>query len=64
MSYPELQVIHELEECDGWKIEYFVKLLIQQSKYRKLKEEIELRQQEIQQGQTWTHEEIWNAVNV
>ena len=41
---------------------YFAKLLLKQEKYKKLKEEIEDRKKEIERGEIFTHDEIWNKL--
>ena len=64
MSILKRDIINRLEEEDKGKIEYFVTLLIHQSKYRVLKKEIEERRKEIQAGEVMTHNDIWNKMNV
>jgi len=43
---------------------YFARLLISQSKYRRLQQEVLERKQEIKKGETLTHQEIWDKVDV
>ena len=43
---------------------YFANLLLKQKKYQKLREEIEEREKEIERGEIFTHEEIWEKLNV
>ncbi|GAB6888903.1 hypothetical protein JCM13304A_24030 [Desulfothermus okinawensis JCM 13304] len=64
MDIRALNLIERLEKSDQEKIIYFLKLLINQEKYRKLKEEVELRKKEIERGEIFTHEEIWNKIDV
>jgi hypothetical protein len=64
MPISEMDVIDRLDKDDKEKIVYFINLLIRQTKYRTLREEIEKRREEIKAGDVLTHEEIWNKVNV
>ncbi|HFQ94309.1 MAG TPA: hypothetical protein ENK32_09885 [Anaerolineae bacterium] len=64
MSVVEMDVIEKLDEEDKEKIAYFASLLMRQTKYRHLKKEIEERREEIKQGETLTHSEIWDSMNV
>ena len=59
-----MDIINRLEDDDKGKIEYFVTLLIHQSKYRVLKKEIQERRKEIQAGEIIKHNDIWNKMNV
>ena len=53
-------VIENLDKEDKEKVSYFIRLLLKQAKYRQLKEEIASRRDEIQRGETLTHDEIWD----
>ncbi len=65
MSDPlEKTLIDKLDHEDSEKVSYFVKLLMRQSKYRRLQEEVSERRQEIKRGDTLTHKEIWKDLNV
>ena len=56
----EFQFLEKLDNIDKEKVSYFIRLLLNQSKYRKLKKEITLRRMEIKNGETLPHNEIWN----
>lgn len=58
-----MDVIEKLDQEDKEKIAYFVNLLLQQTKYHHLKKKVEGRRKEIKQGQTLTHNQIWNQMN-
>jgi len=60
----ELMIIKKLDDLDQKKIRYFLKLLINQRKYEKLRQEIAERRQEIVKGNTATHGEIWQQIDV
>ena len=64
MSILKMDIINRLKDEDKGKVEYFVNLLIHQSKYRVLKKEIEERRKEIQTGEVMTHNDIWDKMNV
>ena len=51
-----------LDNEDKNKILEFINILIKQSKYNKLRKEIELRRAEVQTGQILSHEEIWQDI--
>ena len=59
-----LKIIEKLDKADQEKITYFVKLLLNKSKYEKLKEELSMRRDEIDKGEILNHDEIWNKLNV
>ncbi len=59
----EFSVLERLDD-DKYKIKYFIQLLMQQTKYKKLKEEIQARREEISRGEILTHDEIWNHLDV
>ncbi|MHB2149145.1 hypothetical protein ACX8XP_08825 [Calditrichota bacterium LG25] len=64
MNELDLKVLERLDKDDREKITYFIRLLLNQSKYRKLKEEISKRRDEIVRGDSLNHDEIWNKLNV
>ncbi len=57
-------LLQHLDKQDQEKVLYFAELLLKQSKYQLLKEEIDSRRNEIKQGQVLSHNEIWNELNV
>jgi len=59
-----LNILTKLDVEDKEKIIYFANLLLKQKKYQKLREEIEERKKEIERGEVFTHEEIWEKLNV
>jgi len=64
MAISESNILEKLDNVDKEKVSYFIRLLLNQSKYRKLKEELFLRRKEIQQGETLTHDNVWGTLNV
>ncbi len=64
MTQLEFDVIEKLDGNDKQKIEYFIKLLLKQSKYRKLRDQIKRRKREINKGEILTHDELWKSLNV
>ena len=64
MSTIEIDVIEKLEKNDQDKVSYFLQLLLNQNKYKKLKEEIYLRRKEIKNKDILTHDEMWNLLDV
>ncbi len=64
MTTADLKVLEKLDKADQEKITYFLKLLLNKSKYNKLKEEISIRRDEIIKGETLNHEEIWHKLDV
>ena len=62
MSTLDWKVLEKLDKADQEKITYFLKLLLNQSKYKKLKEEISVRRDEIVKGELLNHDEIWNKL--
>ncbi len=58
----ELNKLDNLDQEDREKIEYFIKLLMNQNKYKKLQKEIEERRNEIKNGEILSHDEIWEAM--
>ena len=64
MNTLDLNVLDKLDKADQEKIMYFLNLLLNKSKYKKLKEEISIRRDEIARGETLIHNEIWNNIDV
>ena len=64
MEMVDIEILEKLDKTDQEKLLYFAKLLLKQKKYRKLKEEIENRKKEIERGEIFTHDEIWNKLDV
>ena len=51
-----------LEETDRDILIYFAYTLLKKEKYKKLREEIEKRREEIKRGEVLTHNEIWEKI--
>ncbi len=64
MTELDLKILEKLDNQDQEKVAYFLRLLLNQSKYKRLKAEISERRKEIKKGNSLTHEEIWKEVNV
>ena len=64
MTTTDLKILEKLDQGDQEKIRYFLRLLLNKSKYNKLREEISIRRDEINKGETLTHEEIWHNLDV
>ncbi len=64
MRSDTIEIVEELDQSDQAKVTYFAKLLLKQEKYQALKTEIEQRREEIQQGESISHDEFWDALNV
>jgi len=64
MADVKMEVLEKLDREDREKVAYFVTLLVNQAKYRSLKEEIEKRRREVERGEVLEHEEIWKQLNV
>jgi len=64
MYSTNLRLIEKLDAEDQEKAAYFIKLLLEQSKYRKTKAELRERREEVQRGETLSHEEIWSQLDV
>ena len=64
MTVADFQILKKLDKNDQERIMYFLKLLLKQSKYRKLKQEIAMRREEIKRGDVLAHNEIWNQLDV
>ena len=59
-----MDILRKLDQEDQEKILYFAGLLLKQEKYKKLREEIEIRKMEIEKGDVLTHDEVWNRLDV
>jgi len=57
-------IFERLDKRDQEAVTYFLRLLLNKAKYRRLKEEIEQRRREIQKGDTLSHNEIWDQLDV
>ncbi len=64
MAVSAMNIIERLDQKDKEKVSYFIRLLLKQSKYQTLTKEITRRREEIQHGETLTHEAIWDQLNV
>jgi hypothetical protein len=64
MTIEDMNILEKLDRDDKERVFYFIRLLVSQSKYRKLKEEISMRREEIKKGEILTHEDIWNKIDV
>ncbi|RMG68342.1 MAG: hypothetical protein D6710_10240 [Nitrospirae bacterium] len=64
MSIQGLDVIDILDNEDKEKVAYFVSLLIEKKKYRNLLKELKARRAEIKKGQSFSHSEIWEKLDV
>ena len=64
LSTTDLEMLAKLDDKDQEKIKYFLKLLLEQIKYKDTKRQIISRRREIGKGQTLSHQDIWKAVNV
>jgi len=51
--------LEKLDKKDREKLLKLAKLLYEQKKYKKLREEVEERRKEIIKGEVLSHEEIW-----
>lgn len=60
MHTVNIRNFEKLDREDQEKIAYFLKLLLEQSKYQKTRAEVQERREEIERGDTLTHEEIWS----
>ena len=64
MSVAPINILEKLDQEDKDKVSYFIRLLLSQAQYRTLREELALRREEIQTGETLTHDEIWDSGHV
>lgn len=64
MAASEIGIIERLDQEDKEKVSYFIRLLLNKSKYQLLKKELAERRKEVQAGETLPHEDIWKQMNV
>lgn len=64
MALSEANIMERLDQEDKEKVSYFIRLLLNKSKYRALKKELAERRKEVKKGETLSHEEIWGQVDV
>lgn len=57
-------ILEKPDKEDKEKVSYFMRILMNQSKYRKLKEEISIRRKEIKKGETLIHDDFWDKLDV
>ncbi len=60
----DIDVLRRLDRDDREKMMYFLRLLLNQPKYAKLKEEVMRRREEVKRGDSLTHEEVWRRLDV
>ena len=60
----EMDLFSELDKGDREKVSYFLKLLLNQSKYKRLRREVASRRSEIRKGHVLSHDEVWGQVDV
>lgn len=64
MAVSEIGIIERLDQEDKEKVSYFIRLLLNKSKYQQLKKEVIARREEIKSGETISHEDLWKQMNV
>ena len=64
MAASATSILERLDQEDKEKVSYFIRLLLNKSKYQQLKKEISDRREEIESGETLSHEDIWKQMNV
>ena len=64
MAVAEANIMERLDQKDKEKVSYFIRLLLNKSKYQALKKEIAERRKEMKTGETLSHEEIWGQLDV
>lgn len=64
MAASEIGIIERLDQEDKEKVSYFIRLLLNKSKYQQLKKEVMARREEIKSGETISHEDLWKQMNV
>ena len=64
MYATDLQLFEQLDDEDREKARYFLKLLLEQEKYKKTKAELRERREEVKRGDILTHEEVWSQLDV
>ena len=57
-------ILEKLDKEDQQAVAYFLRLLLNKAKYRTLREQIEQRRREIENGDTLSHNEIWDQLDV
>jgi hypothetical protein len=60
----QMNEISRLDYEDKKKISYFANILLRKSKYKKMKNEITQARREITDGETVSHDAIWDSLNV
>ena len=58
------EALERLDPDDREKVKYFLDLLLRQAKYKKLREEIEERREEVRRGETIGHDDLWGQADV
>ncbi len=58
----DMRLIERLDKEDREKVAYFLKLLLEQAKYRRTKAEVSERRAEVERGEILTHAEIWSQM--
>ena len=56
--------LSRLDDKDQEKIDYFFRLILKKSKYKQLRTEIKNRRKEIKSGESLSHEQLWQNVDV
>ena len=64
MYTTNIRLFEKLDPEDQEKAAYFLKLLLEQSKYHKTKTELMERREEVARGEVLAHEEIWSQLDV
>jgi hypothetical protein len=64
MAASSANILERLDQEDKEKVSYFIRLLLNKSKYQQLKEELSDRRKEVQSGETVSHEDLWKQMNV
>ena len=64
MAVSSANILERLDQEDKEKVSYFIRLLLNKSKYQQLKKEIADRRKEVQSGETVSHEDLWKQMNV
>ena len=64
MNSVRFDIFERLDKRDQEAVTYFLRLLLNKAKYRTLREQIEQRRREIENGDTLSHNEIWDQLDV
>ncbi len=64
MSVSTTNILERLDQEDKEKVSYFIRLLLNKSKYQLLKKELAERRKEVQIGEALSHEDLWEQMNV